>query len=299
MLAKIIKRLLIGFVFAGLFGAITAVVAVQANPPLDQPESDDCLGCHRLIGEHWAHSAHGQAASNQVFVQAWEQADNSPACMACHATGFNSLAKTWEAPGVECQVCHTPTGDNHPEDVIITDISSRLCGDCHIDTFTEWQDSVHGKQDLTCNQCHNAHITGIKAQGAQALCSACHRNQVHTFSLTTHAEIGLLCTDCHLRVSESEMGNGHGKRVHTFKVDLKTCTGCHAEGLHAPPEELTANPGKGTADSVAPPLYDARLQAQPQAASPTGFVILGTLVGVAFGMILAPWLENWFKRFKS
>ena len=39
--------------------------------------------------------------------------------------------------------------------------------------------------------------------------------------------------------------------------------------------------------------------AEPSKAGPLGFTIIGTLVGMAAGMILAPWLENWFKRIRE
>ena len=46
---------------------------------------------------------------------------------------------------------------------------------------------------------------------------------------------------------------------------------------------------------VVPPMEE-NLHTEPAEVSPVGFGILGTLVGVAFGMLLAPWLERWYKK---
>ncbi|MEK6256778.1 MAG: hypothetical protein N2C13_05620, partial [Chloroflexota bacterium] len=212
MLTKLFRRFLIVIGFAGLFSIMASLMTVQAKPYLQQTTTDDCRGCHKLIGEFWADSAHGHAVDDPVFMEAWEKQNKPDMCMACHATGFNPQDNTWDSPGVDCQTCHSPINQNHPDEIMPTDVSSRLCGSCHIETFNEWQTSVHSNEDLTCNQCHNAHTTTLKVENGQDLCKACHSEQVHDFSLTAHAETGLACTDCHLRISESEMGEGHGKR---------------------------------------------------------------------------------------
>ena len=43
---------------------------------------------------------------------------------------------------------------------------------------------------------------------------------------------------------------------------------------------------------------DETLAIEPGKTSPVGFAIIGTLVGVAAGMLLSPWLEKWFERFQ-
>jgi hypothetical protein len=35
---------------------------------------------------------------------------------------------------------------------------------------------------------------------------------------------------------------------------------------------------------------------EPGPVSPVGFAVLAGLVGMAGGMVLAPWLERWFRR---
>jgi hypothetical protein len=44
-------------------------------------------------------------------------------------------------------------------------------------------------------------------------------------------------------------------------------------------------------------VQTAGLSVEPDPVNPVSFTLLSGLVGMAAGMILAPWLERWFKRF--
>jgi len=182
-----------------------------------------------------------------------------------------------------------------------TDISSRMCGTCHLDTHAEWEGSVHGQEDLACVRCHSPHTTELRADGVQDLCQSCHNEEAHFFTYTAHADEGLLCSDCHLRVSDSELGDGHGQRVHEFAVDLETCAQCHDEGMHYPVQGAMDGQGGSTLEPE-PVLSMASavpLQAEPDPVSPFGFAVLASLVGMGFGMVIAPWLEKWNRRIKE
>jgi hypothetical protein len=41
------------------------------------------------------------------------------------------------------------------------------------------------------------------------------------------------------------------------------------------------------------------LQTEPDPVSPFGFAVLASLVGMGFGMVIAPWLEKWNRRVKE
>ena len=307
-------RLLLGLTFALILGLAGLVIGAKAEPAADVPQdiTPDCQGCHNILREHWQEGAHGQAASDEIFLEAWEVHNKNSDCMECHTTGYDANTGEWEFDGVACIVCHTPVAENHPEDIMPTDISSRMCGDCHIDTFAEWETSVHANEELACVRCHNSHTNEIKADDVMDLCKSCHSDTVHTFAYSQHAQEGLICTDCHLHVSTTSMGEGctdchpdgtdpdivadHGRKIHTFKVDLETCTSCHSEGMHA---ESTGMPGQDANLEQSSILGNAEeaLETEPRNVSPVGFGILGALVGMAFGMLMAPWLERWYKRF--
>jgi hypothetical protein len=284
----------------GIITAMMGVISVQVWSVAAQPspsDGDECVGCHTIIHTNLEDSAHGLAGVDPVFVSAWTEQGQPNECMACHATGYDPETGTWESEGVACKVCHSPIPSDHPDQVMPTNVSSRLCGDCHIDTFSQLEVSTHGKEGLTCVRCHNSHTTSLKTAGVQDLCEACHKEQTHFFSYTSHYAQGLLCTDCHLSIAEGVMGDGHGRRQHTFTADLETCTECHGEGLHYPTGEETeaVNPEDAMQAGMIAMGQEESLALEPNPVSPVGFAVLASLVGMAAGMLLAPWLERWYK----
>lgn len=295
MLKRWIWRGFVGLCFA-LPMAFVAVAVAQARSPLQEAPQNDCLECHDIIQSYWADNAHGQAAADVVFIRAWQEQGSPDECMSCHTTGFDPQTGTWREDGVACSVCHYPPSDNHPEAVMPTDISSRLCGQCHLDTYAEWETSTHGKEDLACVRCHNPHTAALKKADAQEVCQACHNEETHFFAYTGHAKEGLLCADCHLRVSDSEMGEGHGKRRHTFIVDIDTCAQCHNDTMHYPSGDETAVQAPIEAGMTSGTIGRAAVTVSPNPVSPLGFAVVAALVGMGTGMILAPWLENWYRR---
>jgi hypothetical protein len=92
---------------------------------------------------------------------------------------------------------------------------------------------------------------------------------------------------------------GKGQHSHTFRVDLSKCTKCHEYEMHNPaaamlvPGEVTPTPVSTHAMSSGNP---ATVASSPPPISPVGFAVLTGLLGLAFGVILAPWLERGFRR---
>ncbi len=295
MLSKITQRLFGGIGLVSVFWAFLWPTGGQIITNVRTPATEECIGCHKTIGDVWANSAHGLAGSNEAFKKAWDEQGNLPVCMTCHAPGYDAISLSWESPGINCVTCHTPNVVNHPDEIMPTDVSSRLCGNCHLETFGQFKTSAHGKSNLTCNECHNAHTTSLNTANSQNLCESCHTKIVHSFELTVHSANGVLCTDCHLRVSDNTLGEGHGKREHTFNVSLDTCLRCHSEGLHAPTQTSPLNSQNEANSFPAQP----GLQTRPDTVSPVGFAVLAALFGVGFGMVTAPWLEKWYRQFRN
>mgnify|MGYP003574002606 CR=1 FL=1 len=304
MFNRWLLRLFVGLCFALPMG-ILAVVTVEAQTvDEEEPSGSECEGCHEITQAHWSESAHASSVEDPIFQEAWLKQGSPKECLACHTTGYDPASGLWETESVSCSTCHGPDPGDHPEKIMPTDISSRMCGSCHLDTHTEWEDSVHGQEDLACVRCHSPHTTELRADGVQELCKSCHNDVTHFYGETKHAEEGLLCSDCHLRVSdaaEGAMGDGHGQRVHTFAVDLESCSKCHEEEMHYPstgamtPEDnsiLETGPALSLAAAV--PLNN-----EPDPVSPFGFAVLATLVGMGFGIVVAPWLEKWNRRMKN
>lgn len=269
---KFVTKLVAGVTFALIFGFLASVLSAQASDSdfLPQQFTGDCQACHRVIQDTWDNGLHSGA-------------------------------------GITCTTCHYPTPNEHPNDVMPTDVSSRLCASCHTSTASEFELSHHGQEDLTCVRCHSGHSANLRTDSLQALCENCHREVVHGYDLSAHADNDILCTDCHMQTDTNEEREGPGDLTHTFMADLATCNNCHGQDMHNPHEAACDENGEGaipcdTEDIVqaglAMPEEDA-IVAEPDKAGPLGFTIIGTLVGMAAGMILAPWLENWFKRIRE
>lgn len=311
------KQLLVGLGSAGLLVFLTVMVS-EAKPLAQTPLPDDCQECHESIQIHWEESAHGQALSDPVFQAAWRDAGSPAECLACHTTGYDAATGAWEEEGIACAACHQ-MGENsshHPEQVMPTDVSSRACGTCHIDTHAEWEISAHGEGEMNCNRCHNPHTTELKTASVQELCIACHNEEAYFYEYTAHAAEGLLCTDCHLTISDSTLGEGHGKRQHTFQVDLSTCNTCHDHEMHSPmmaagdgdsvsadmsamlsceQDPLALQPAQMAQNGVAYAAEPLLAQQPASSAGPLNYLVPAG-VGLIFGMMLAPWVEGLYRR---
>ena len=199
------------------------------------------------------------------------------------------------AEGVGCEACHSPLQENHPMEPMAAERSAKLCGNCHTETYFEWQVSGHRQQDLDCISCHDPHATGLNSYDASTLCAACHRNRASNFAHSEHSLEGLTCADCHLGPLEGETGEGHAIRDHSFHVRLSTCNDCHAYQMHDPvevhPEPSTTKEEENIASSEMTVIRE-----EPGPANPIGFATVAGLIGMASGMILAPWLERWYRR---
>jgi predicted CXXCH cytochrome family protein len=173
-----------------------------------------------------------------------------------------------------------------------------MCGSCHTETHFEWQVSSHRQEGLECIGCHDPHQTSLKAEDSDDLCSSCHSTRAENFSHSAHSRSGLSCADCHLGSTEQEPGDGHGSQDHSFYVSLSTCTECHAYQLHDPeevhpPEEVS--PVEENLDAMAS-VEEVSVISEPKPVSPIGFTTVAGMVGVALGIIIAPWLERWRKN---
>lgn len=304
----LLSALLLILAFAAVPGA-KAAPALQAATP--EPNTQECVGCHEGLRGYWEDSAHGNALASPTFQNEWAAQGSPNECLACHTTGFDPATGEFSEGGVSCLTCHSPVPANHPEAYIPTDVSSRLCGNCHIDTFAQWEVSEHGEQGMTCNSCHNPHTAKLKVRNSQELCNSCHNTEGHYYTFTGHSREGVLCTDCHLRINDSPDAGmmGHGARVHTFKIDLKTCNNCHLGDMHSEADGAMGGASQATAEypvatSVPTDFTPARQEIIPFVSNtPTGpsplIYILPIGIGVVFGAMLAPYIDRLTKRNKS
>lgn len=302
MIIKFGKRLMWGVIFALLLSFITYAVSLADTPQNELGPTDDCVECHEETVVAWQDSMHGQAFANEGFQQEWAAQGAPRDCLRCHTTGFDAETGDYSEEGITCSACHYlgPYSPSHPDQLMFTKFTTESCGECHLETFAEWQESAHGENDMTCTNCHNPHTELIKQESTALLCQSCHTDEGYFYDMTAHAEAELLCTDCHLRVSETPLGEGHAQRHHKFTVDLETCNECHGEDMHFPvsaeAEDNLIMSGTTSTDSTISLLTDAHfVEASPSQNSPFNFALLAALIGLAFGLVGSPIFERLFR----
>jgi hypothetical protein len=323
-----LERIMIALMFALLAAGITLIVA-SAQGPTPPPAAatgslsyDTCAGCHEDINTTWMQGPHGQALTDPIFAAAWNSQGQPGACLVCHTTGYDPATGQSNAEGVTCEACHSPIPTNHPTDNMPVDKSPDLCGKCHSNprfSTEDWMLSAHYQRDMTCSVCHDAHSAGMKTvegastnlQDASDLCENCHKDAMDNFPSSKHAAAGVTCVNCHLGFNVNgsdsasvDFGDAHKAPDHGFRATLDTCNKCHANQMHAPGQAVAAAAikieeagGTPTPEPTAVVTPIAPVTNQPALVSPIGFAGMAGLLGLAGGMVLAPWLEKLYNRF--
>jgi hypothetical protein len=296
LMKKWIFRIFIGFCFAFPFGFASTFIVQAEKGFAEDSESDlECQTCHPAVYAAWENSHHGRALTDPAFEEAWKQQDKNPECLVCHTTGYDPDTNTWVENGITCQACHYPIQENHPKQPMPSDRSASLCGTCHQETLFEWQVSQHRDTNLACVDCHGQHSTTLRSEDAQSLCSNCHRERASNFGHTAHSQEGLICADCHLGPTGGEAGEGHAAKDHSFDVRLSTCNACHAYQMHDPVDVHMDEPSQPTVDAMAS-VETAGVSVDPSPISPIYYALLSALIGMAFGLIVSPWIEKWYRK---
>ena len=293
-----------------------AQIVTPDEIPRDKDGDPDCRECHWETFLDWEHSIHGQGLScaqchlsdQQDHARAGHGSQGGPEdCMGCHTTGYNPEDDTWQEDNIHCKACHTPVELNHPDDPMPTNRSGELCGGCHIQAFFEWQESEHRIAEVACIDCHSQHTTELRFVDAIETCAHCHQSRVEEFEHSGHEAAGVNCASCHLAPLDGPIGSGSAKLNHTFIVELKTCTACHLEELHA--GKQTSVTGTGTEDDHASTdsiVIDAMASSTtagvnqlPRGANPLQFAAFVGLILIGIGLTLGPSLLKWLPRLRK
>ncbi len=289
-------RILLGLVMAIVFGMAT-YFGVLAGPTVqvDPQEEEICQACHPALYVSWQNSAHGQALYDPNFQENWEQQGKPRECLFCHTTGYDPNTNTWVADGITCQACHSPMPDDHPLSPMSSDRSATLCEQCHSQTVFEWEISVHRQSGLDCVDCHGQHSTTLRAEDTVGLCASCHRERSSNFTHSIHSMENLTCPDCHLEtLNEDPIGErGSFAKDHNFRPKLSACNECHKYQMHDPVEIQSQSGMEGESSE----LETQNLSITPSSVNPVSFALLSALIGMAGGLLLAPWIQEWYHKF--
>ena len=306
-----IERWLIALVFALLAAGVTLImVSAQSGTVPPVQTSSDCATCHTEVQTTWQNGSHGKAGSDPIFLDAWSKQGKPTACLACHTTGYDPGTGTYQADGVTCQSCHNPVPPDHPKSPMPVEPTEKLCGQCHSSERFEVPNSqatTHYERGIACASCHDPHSTSLqsvpaprgtaKTDPVSQLCVTCHTESNMDFSLTAHAQKNISCADCHVKEADGAERAPHTVPDHSFQANVASCNTCHAQQMHTPAE--ATNTKEAAAKVVVEPTPEVELAsvtAVPSAVSPFGFSAMAGLIGLAGGMVLAPWLERWYRR---
>jgi len=306
-----IERLLIALMFALLAAGITLVMASAQGevPPAGPTTSENCAVCHTEFQMTWQNGPHGKAGTDPIFLDEWNKQGKPGACLVCHTTGYDPATATYKADGVTCEACHGPAPADHPKTPMPVDRSTDLCGRCHSDTRFGWQDwkvSTHYQRGMDCATCHDPHSASLKKvvgprisekkDDVSELCITCHKESSMNFSYTAHAQKNMSCVDCHVKHLENADRTAHTVSDHSFKASLDSCN-TFAQQMHSATEAKTPE-GVAALVSIAPTpeIKLSSVTPVPEPVSPMGFSAMAGFIGLAGGMVLAPWLERWYHR---
>jgi hypothetical protein len=272
-LFKPIQLLLVGC-FLILLLLILPGVALAAPPA--PAGAEPCAECHEPETTAWQDSSHAKAGNSENG-----------------------------AVGATCEDCHGTYVEGHPgEGVMRLAIDSSGCEDCHADTFTQWQNTVHAQAGVQCIGCHLSHSQEFRLTD-EALCGSCHRERLDDFSHTAHGLAHVACTDCHassasggdlelasISVSQSMMAPDHDF-THVSSEDCIRCHGQDAHTLLPAHDQIADAQVVALAESV--PDLTARLEAVEesnktlQIMAPVSLGIglgIGAVLGIAFMVVV-------------
>jgi predicted CXXCH cytochrome family protein len=267
------------------------------------------VACHTEFATAWESGPHGQATTDPIFVADWTKQGKPGACLVCHATNYDPASGTWQRDGVSCEACHGTMKADHPKSAMPVDSSPELCARCHSNSqfgWQQWQGSAHYQRGMNCTTCHDPHGASLKITksmdgtakytDASQLCVTCHKDVSMDFPYSVHQKQGVTCINCHVTHTETSPTDAHTAPDHSFKANLDSCNTCHAAQMHS-----AAQGSQGTTPVSIPAanvqqVQQAGLSPAPTPVSPIGYAGLAALVGLAAGMVMAPWLEKWYHR---
>jgi predicted CXXCH cytochrome family protein len=335
-LERFVLALVVALVIAGVV-ILTASAQTETPLPAATP-SGDCASCHPERHAAWANGAHGAAKTTHVmeeasncaachknipngevsasagadqtnFQETWMGQGKPPACLQCHATGYDPVTGTAKADGITCEACHSPISADHPKQDDPINTNTDLCRTCHSDArfgWDSWTSSVHYQQKMTCTTCHDPHSTSMKLADASStdtssLCVNCHKDVAKDSQHSKHTEAGVTCVACHLGPKK---GNDDFHKVpdHSFTPKLETCNGCHADQMHGAGStattglaEVSLPAAKQTAPAEIKSVENIQLSTKNGPISQTpepppnafGFAGMAVVLGLVVGMVIS------------
>jgi hypothetical protein len=209
-LSAALRLLALLLVTVWLFAPLAALAQeapAQSVPSGEEPAvTKPCASCHSDETAAWRNSPHAMPANPSTFDAA-----------------------------ATCESCHGEYVRGHPESGVITlRVDSSMCKDCHADTFAQWENSIHGAEDVQCISCHESHSQEMRLTD-ERLCESCHRESLTDSLHTAHWATEATCTTCHMAMGDESAARAAGEVPapdHDFVTVSSTgCLDCHREDV--------------------------------------------------------------------
>ena len=220
--------------------AVIVTIVLALVPPaaavgkLPAPASAELCGrCHRAIRDSWATSAHANAMTSPVFLDAFDAAENEfgvearKICLGCHAPASGLLGDTdlarkvsWE--GVTCDYCHSirEVKNEGPNPKAVVQFGNVKSGPS--------RNSVSPSHGTAYSSVHTSAL----------LCAVCHeyKNAGGFSVVTTYSEWkaspsgkgDLECQQCHMELVKGSVVEPRVRRESSHLVNLHAMPGSHS-----------------------------------------------------------------------
>jgi cytochrome b subunit of formate dehydrogenase len=234
----------------GIAGAARAADA-SASPKLDNASCQNCHDGRKLEG---ASITGGVRPLYEVKSDKYAKSVHARMdCIACHKEITDSVAPHKLAPNArkaDCAQCHLDLWEAAKKSNKATE---KLRLGIVAENVAAYAKSFHakankdepGKQNATCNDCHNVHSFDVPPRGTAerrewhlsvpAVCAdTCHTDQLQDWTASVHGQQvtqnhnlkSAVCSDCHTVHDVADPGKDAAKLVITAN-----CGGCHNERL--------------------------------------------------------------------
>ncbi|MBI1296001.1 hypothetical protein GC175_13690 [bacterium] len=238
--------------------------------------------------------------TSAAFAQSSDAGDDVQPCESCHSMEAEGWMASTHAvipdgggePYATCEDCHGAYVKGHPDEgVVALRVDSSMCQDCHINTFEQWEGTIHAEANVQCISCHVAHSQELRLTD-ETLCRACHQESLTDSFHTTHWYAEAACSDCHMSPSEISGAMamtdniGHlAAPTHDFtSVSPDNCLDCHRESVGASNEHFGVR-DLALADLRTEKQRVAELDARLEAANQTSYTMqVMTPITLGFGI---------------
>lgn len=202
-----------------------------------------------FASEKLGNAEHYSKDGADTCLQCHDQTSNFPVMAIFNSAHGSKDSKNapFSTTALQCETCHGAVGEHavkrlrksesrapmiafNAQDNIASEEKSAICLACHQKSAaTHWQGSSHQVNNLTCNDCHQIHVSEdpiLTKSNQLEQCGQCHKSaKLTAHRASTHplrsGQMG--CSDCH------QPHDSNSDKLLIADTVNETCFQCHAE----------------------------------------------------------------------